>query len=101
VREREPALAPLRGAREGAALVAEEFALDERRRDGRAIHLDEGPRAPRARSVDSARDELFPRPRLAQHEHGRVGRGHLLHRLQDTAERVAGAEDLVGPAERR
>src|SRR6266446_3814485 len=52
---------PLRDrAREGAALVAEQLALEKARRDGGAVDLDEGPLATSAQVVNRARDQLLP-----------------------------------------
>src|SRR5437764_909463 len=45
------------GAGVGAALVAEELVLHQRRRNGRAVELDERPFAARAGEVDGARDQ--------------------------------------------
>src|SRR3989454_7923637 len=62
------------GPGERAPLVAEELALQETRRDGGAIDLDEGSLAAAASVVNGARDQFLPRAGLAEHEHGRVGR---------------------------
>src|SRR5438034_8727829 len=71
------------GSGERAPLVAEELALQETRRDGGAIDLDEGSLTAAASVVDGARDQFFPRAGLAEDEHGRVGRRHSLHLLKD------------------
>ena len=47
------------GAGEGALLVAEQLALEQPGRDGRAVHLHEGAFAPVAQVVDGARDQLL------------------------------------------
>src|SRR5450432_2104633 len=49
-----------------AALVPEQLRLDELGRNGGAVDLDEGLVGERARLVHGARDELFPRARLAR-----------------------------------
>src|SRR5262245_32455299 len=54
--------------REGPALVAEEFGLEQGLRDGGAVDLDEGSGAPRPRSVDAPGEESFARAGLAQDE---------------------------------
>ena len=65
VRRLEAADAPLARAGEGAALVAEELALEQRLRDRGAVHDDEGLVAARAELVDRARDELLAGAALA------------------------------------
>ncbi len=59
-------------AREGALLVAEEFALDERCDDRAAVHDDEGARRAWARAVDGAREDVLARAGLAAEQDGRV-----------------------------
>ena len=77
VRQLEPA-GPHRGrAREGAALVPEQLAFDERRRQRAAVDRDEGPAAAATAAVDRARDELLARAGFAGHQHRRVGHPHL------------------------
>src|SRR5438132_886323 len=83
------------GPGEGAALVAEELALEKPRRDGRAIDLDEGPLPAAASVVDGARDRFLPRAGLAEDEHGRVGRCDGLHLLEDISEKTALADDFL------
>jgi hypothetical protein len=61
----ELALAPGDGVGEGAFLVAEELALDEAVRDGRAVHLHEGACRTLAPPVDFARQDLLARAVLA------------------------------------
>ena len=62
------ARAPL-GAREGAALVAEDERLDERPGQRRAVDRHEGLVAPRAHLVERARHELLARAGVAANEH--------------------------------
>ena len=71
------------GAGEGAALVAEELGLEQRRRQGRAVDLDACARAPDGGVVDGAGDELLADPGLAPDEDGDVGVGDLLDHLLD------------------
>src|SRR5512138_1354226 len=72
-------------ARERALLEAEQLALEQLRRQRRAIHLDEGLIAPARELEDRARDELLAGPALAAHEHGDVGVGDLLDDLAHLA----------------
>ncbi len=71
------------GAGERAALVAEELALDELLRDGRAVDLDERLVLAARVLVQRAGDELLARAALAGDEHRgrRVG-----HALEDRVE---------------
>ena len=81
-------MADARGHRpgEGALLVPEELALDEVLRQHRAVDGDEGPRAPLARGVDGAREELFAGARLARDEDVDVGPGQLDREIEGRAE---------------
>jgi len=79
--------------------VTEELAFDERGRDGRTVHLDERARAPQARRVDRARDELLAGPGLAEDEDGRVGGCDLLDLLENPQQCFARAQDVVEAAE--
>ena len=63
------------GPREGAFLVAEKFALDQPGGNSGAVDLDEGAFAPRAESVDSARQQFLAGPGLALDENGGIGGG--------------------------
>src|SRR5262249_5635051 len=74
-------------AGERPPLVAEQLALEQARRDGGAVDLDEGPVAAPARIVDGAGDQFLSRAGLAQEEHGRVGRRHDLDLVEDVSER--------------
>ena len=64
----EPGLALLQGAREGAALVAEELGLEQRFRQGGAVHGDEGAFAALAVLVDELGHHALARARFAQDE---------------------------------
>ena len=68
----------LLGSGEGAALVAEQLALEQGRRQRRAVEPDEGAAGARARSVDELGDHLFADSGLAEQEHGGRRRGDLL-----------------------
>src|SRR5215472_8527213 len=74
-RFKQPGPRPL-GAGEGAAGVAEEFRLDQLRRNGRAVDRHESAAAPR-RVVDRAGHEFFARARFAGDEHGAHAARHL------------------------
>ena len=65
-------------AGEGALLEAEQLALEQLRRQRRAVDLDEGPVAAARELEDRARDELLAGAALAAHEHGDVGVRDLL-----------------------
>src|SRR5579862_4020248 len=69
------------GAGEGALLVAEQLALEQRFGERGRVHRDEGSRA-----VDGAGDHFLARAALAQKQHGRVRLRGLLGRLQGGGE---------------
>src|SRR5262249_9202040 len=87
----ELALAPRDRARESALLVAEELALDELPRERGAVHLDERLRAARAPVVERVRDELLAGAALAADQHGDVGVGDAVDRLEEPLHRRARA----------
>ena len=64
-------------AREGASLVSEQLAFDERRRQRAAVDRDERPAAAATSAVDRACDQLLARAGFAGHQHRRVGPSHL------------------------
>src|SRR5262245_18018118 len=86
LRELETTRPPRGRAREGAALVPEQFALEQRGRQRRAIDRDERRGRACAKVVNGARDAFLARPRFAVDEYDRVrGRDGLdtsQHRLQ-------------------
>src|SRR5262249_36596714 len=86
VRELEAAGLVRDGAGERALLVAEELALDERRRDRRAVDADERSLSTRRVLVQRARDELLAGARLAGDEHRRRRVRHLLDEAEDLLE---------------
>ena len=90
------ALALLDGRREGAPLVAEEFALDQLGGDGRAVHLDERRAAARAFGVEPAGHELLARAVLTGDEHAGVARRHLVDQVLHVEYALRGADDLLG-----
>ena len=83
------------GAGEGAFLVAEQLALDQCGRQRRAVDRDERPRAAPAAVVERARDQLLAGSGLAQDQHRRIRRGHLLDLPQDRRDGGTAADDLV------
>ena len=87
---------PIDGAGEGALHVSEEFALDEAGRDGAAVDLDQGALLTRAAAVDGTGDQLLARSRLTGDEHGGIGGRHLLHLTEESSQRRAASDDLVG-----
>ncbi len=66
------------GAGKRAFDVAEELALEEFMRHGRAVHLDQRPFVARAGRVDDMGDELLADTRFALNEHARIGLRHGL-----------------------
>ena len=82
---------------EGALLVAEQLALQQVERDGRAVELDEGAPAARAELVDRPRDQLLAGARLAQEQHRGIGRRHALDLLERPLQGPAGPDDLREP----
>src|SRR6266853_997842 len=85
----ELAAPPRHRAGERAALVPEQLGLDQLLRDRRAVHLDEGPVAPRGERVDGAGHQLLARAVLALDEHaparGRRDRDLLAQVLDERA----------------
>ena len=104
VRRLEQPLAVAVGAGEGAAHVAEELALEERRCERGAVADDERPVAERREPVERARHELLARAALAGHKRGGGVAGealdegeHLEHALRardDPFERHAALQAL-------
>ena len=79
----EAADAALARAGEGALLVAEEFAFEKLRREGGAVHGDEGSACARAEAVDGVGGEFLAGAALARDKDGGAGGGDLLDRLED------------------
>ena len=87
---------PSRSAPAKRALgVAEELALEQLARDGRAIDADQRPAAALAGVVDGARDQLLAGAGFAGDQHGGVGRRHQLDLAQDLLDRGAAPDDAV------
>ena len=83
MRALEVALVLAVGAGEAAALVAEELALDQGRRDRAAVHGQEGLLAAAAEGVDGLRHHLLARARLAGEEDAGLGAGHAADQVVD------------------
>src|SRR5262249_15035574 len=58
------------GVGEGATLVAEELGLQQGVRNGRAVHIDEGPARAGPVPVDETREEALPGPGLSLNQDG-------------------------------
>ena len=74
VRGLDQSLATPRGSGEGSALVAEELALHQVRRNRRAVHGHEGAPASGAGAVQRLSHDLFARAALSRDQHAQVGR---------------------------
>ena len=81
------------GVGEGAALVPEQLALEERVEKGTTVHGDEGMRGSSAQAVDGAGQELLARSRLACDEHGPFGLGEYGQPREDLPEGRRVADD--------
>src|SRR5262249_22245404 len=89
------------GAGEGAALVAKQLRFQQRLGDCRAIDRDERLVGGGPRIMDSAREELLARPRLADQQNSRAPRSRDARRqLERLAEQRALADDVL-KSERR
>ena len=95
VGELEAAGLGLRRAGEGALLVAEELAFDERRGEGGAVHRDERACRARAERVDGAGEQLLAGAGLAEEQDGRVRVGDLPDLLQNRPEGRAPPDHLA------
>ena len=89
------------GAGEGALFVAEELALEQMLRDGRAIDGDEPLRAPLAVVVNGAGDELLARAALAGDHHRGVAVRDAADHLEDLLHGDRLADDASPDAPRR
>ncbi len=84
-------------AGEGAALVAEQFGLDQRMRDGAAVDRDEGHGGASRLAMQRLRGELLAGAGLAGDEHRRLGHRRLAQRAREHAHGRALADDAVEP----
>src|SRR4029077_2431037 len=70
-------------SRKSAALMSEEFALQQPRRDRGTVELHKRPVLAPAAVVDSARDQLFARARFAEQQHSRIAGCHRFDHIQN------------------
>ena len=89
----EPADLPRHGIGERAALVAEQRALDERRRHRRAVHAHHLALAPRAHLVNRFGQDFLADPGFAEQEHGGRSGRDLLDLREDVGHRCAVGDD--------
>jgi hypothetical protein len=71
--------------------VAEDLALNQRFRNGRAVDRDKWPRFARAQIVQGARHQLLAGAALAGDEHGDIGGRNLLDQPEDLPHLLPGA----------
>jgi hypothetical protein len=83
VRQLKTPAPPLRGPGEGALLVAEQFALQQRGRQGRAMHGHIRPARARAQPMNGVGHQFLAGAALPLHQHRGAGGRHLAHRLVD------------------
>src|SRR5206468_3757325 len=84
-------------AGEGAALVAEELALQDVRGDGAAVDRQEPLVASRAGAMDGVGDQLLAGAALADDENRGAGRGDHLHLLEQALHGRRAADDALEP----
>jgi hypothetical protein len=92
---REAALPGCHGAGECTSLVAEQFALDERRGKRGAVDADERACLPPAPLVQRSCEELLPGSGRTEEQHARARRRDLVQPGQRQLERRAFADDVV------
>ena len=98
MRQLEATLAPFDRAGEGALLVAEDLALEQRLGDGRAVDRHEGLRGALAELMDGLRHHLLAGARLAPDQHGRRRRRRLFDDPVDLADGRRVADDAAEAA---
>ncbi len=96
VGEREPPLAAAVGAGEGAALMTEQLAFQQRLRKRRAIHLDEGVLHAWRVIVDELGENLLAHAALATQQDRQVGGRHTARLVERGAQRGTLANDRLG-----
>src|SRR6266436_622988 len=79
---------------ECAFLVPKQLAFQQTCRNGRAVELDEGLRAPRAQIMNAACDQFLSRACLSINQHRRIRRRYRFHVFEDSAQRCAVSDDL-------
>ena len=75
--------------------MAEQLALEQARRDGGAVDLDERPPSAPTQVVNGTGDQLLAGARLAADEHGRVRRRDRLHLVQHAFQRRGLTDDVL------
>ena len=88
MRQLEPAETPFRRAGEGALLMTEQLALDERLGERADVHRDERLVAARAQAVNAASDELLAGTALTLDHHCAGDGRHLLDLHEHFADRI-------------
>src|SRR5229473_4960624 len=81
-------------SRECALLVSEQLAFEQACRNGRAVELHEGLRAPWAQIMNGTRDQFLSRACLPVNQHRRIRRRNGSHVFEDFAQRSAISDDL-------
>jgi hypothetical protein len=90
----EAALSCRHRAGERAALVTEQFRLDESGWKGRTIYPNEWLVTPRTSLVHGPGEQLLARASLAKDDDRRVGRSHLLHTSKGDTQGGTVADDV-------
>ena len=88
--------APAVGPRKRPSLVAEQFALQERLGNGRAVDGQEGGSAAAAVMVDGASDQFLARAAFPQDQHVHILRSHAADLLADGLHGRAAADQPIG-----
>ena len=91
----EPSLALTDGAGERPFLVAEQLALEQRFRQGRAVDGDEREIPPRRSFVHGPRDQLLAGAGLAEDQDGADRLGHMADQLEHVVHPRAFAQDAM------
>ena len=75
--------------------MAEQFTLQEARRDGRTVHFDKRPLPPAAAIMKGTGNEFLPGSCFALNEHSGIRRRDDLHLLEHLPQGHAFADDLL------
>src|SRR5687768_14195658 len=90
------AFALFRRAGKRPLLMAEEFTLDQSRRDRRAVHFHQRLLPPPACQMDGSGDQLLTGASLAEDQDSGVGRRDFLDLAENAAQGFAPADDFIG-----